>query len=348
MSLKKAIEIYKSLSTEQKELVKTKKIRASFSVRKWLVFLNKVSIYDRLADEAREKAKKSTILFFVLAGVVAFLHFFLYIIAFILFPLLILFVVLGFMSRSKRLKLEHNDLNNYMRFFFYPLLEVMKDKAGEEAKISASLDFREPRTGIEPELGKVNERNLKHYHTEIIKAKIPLKDGASLELSLIDDIKDFTYWKTSASGKRKFKSKSKIIHQYSIRLTVPKASYPHARPQGTDEILLELTDDAYVLKFKGKHKVDAKEHLLPLKSFFQTIESMYECIQGPPKRKSEGEEDAEVEELETLEVYEDDTLPFVLWTGGYFDDYDYDSVHYSESIGDGAYMDEEGGSVFDS
>ena len=98
------------------------------------------------------------------------------------------------------------DINNYMRKFFMPVLSILKDKAGEEAKLAASLDFRIPREAIQPQIGQVGIRNVKSYSPNYVRSKVQLKDGAILEFSVADQIHDFSWYKTNARKKRKYKN----------------------------------------------------------------------------------------------------------------------------------------------
>lgn len=348
MSLKKAKELYQSLSPQQKSFVDKKTTSITFPVSKWLAFLNKASKYDHYGDLAIKTLSKRFGWFLALT-IISFVLGFILLVPFLFVPV---FLVLTIVSHSKRKAFRGRDLNNYFREFFYPFVEVMRDKAGDDARLSATLDFRDPRKSQQPQESKVNNRNLKRYLGKYISAKIKLKDEAILDFVIQDDLMDFSYWKTSASGKRKHKKKSKIVHSYIIKLTVPKKSYAKADASTAVNIDIQEIGETIVIKYKGKHKVAVAESVLPLQQFFGAIQEMYSCLEGLHATKKPRNDDDDVDgddyDDDYVEVYDDGILPMMMWHGGYFDNYDYDSFDHSDTGGELGYNDEEGTSVFDS
>ncbi|MDN5203663.1 hypothetical protein QQ008_19900 [Fulvivirgaceae bacterium BMA10] len=345
MSASKAISFYNSLSPQQKQFIKEKTISSTFTIRKWLGFLNKAVAYDTFGDKA---LKRMNVWLVVLIVFTVISSIFVTVIvaesgqAFLILLPIILIALIIFQS-MRIAKFKHRNLNNYLRLFFFPLLEVLKNKAGENAKLSANLDFRVPRKALTPDKHKVNGRNLKLYQPKHILGSVMLLDGSYLDFIVGDDIKDFSYWKTSSSGKRKYKTKSKIVHRYFIKMTIPKEKYELKSTNLPAEILFSEDNGNYIFKLKGKSKISGKNHVLPVKTFFGSIEYIYSFL---VERNGYQTERTEAIEHERDEPLIDPILPMVMWSGGYFDSYDYETFDYEDET---QYMTDDGNAtIFDS
>jgi len=359
MSIQKAASYYKSLSPQQQQFVDEKTISATMSIRKWKSFLAKAAAYDTYGDKAIKKVNSHLLI----AGVVGFILFFFLIGLggyFLIGYLLVLAGILFFLIRRRNL-FNNRNLNNYLRLFFFPFLDIMEAKAGPEAKLAASLDFRDPRKALTPEKSKVNKRNRKLYQPKYIIGKVGLLDKTQLEFVVADDIQDFSYWKTTARGKRKQKRKLKMVHHYAIKMAVDKSQYQLKPGNLPAHVQMEENSTHWVFKAKQKAKVPVtdlvrqgkikptKLHVLPVNKFFQLVQEVYDFLEAkyPPKEISQpSEETAAGSTQDTDNLSGLAALPLVVWTGTYFDDYDYDSFEVSdEYAGD---YEEGGATVFDS
>ncbi len=345
--MSKASKIFKSLTPHQQEFIDKKNISANYKIKRWLGFLAKVSHFDAESDKRIKKITGIGTVSFILAFVSLFA-------AAIAETVLVLIgtavlVITGIWAFVLRKKLKQKDVNNYLRLFFLPVLNILKDKAGEETKLAASLDFRNPRKALEPQKSKVNGRDLKLYQPTYIIAKVTLLDGTLLEFVVGDDVKDFTWRKTNARGKTKFKSKTKYVHHCFIKMTLPKGEYEYS---GREKPGIEIVDHNghYFAKTKIKIKKVGKEHVLDANAFFSSVQEIYALFKplNPSeevRRRTEEEgDDYEGDD----EYYYDDYHPGVayVWYAHSFNDYDYDSFEYSDS-GE-MIMDDEGATVFDS
>ncbi|MDH5602932.1 MAG: hypothetical protein OEY51_03310 [Cyclobacteriaceae bacterium] len=324
MSVSKALKVYSEASPEQKKFMDEKKISATYSIKNWQAFLNKAVALDTIGDKASRALRTRMVWFYVLAGVS-------FIVGLFYYPLFIgtlIFLILGIFTGVKKKKFTKFDLNNYLREFFFPILEVLKVKAGEGAKLSAQLDFSNPLKDQKPKKYKSRNRDISEFNQKFIIAKIPLKDGVELEFVVADVIVEQRYWKKSASGKNKLKNKSKTVHQYLIKATAPKASFPSLRRKIPDHVFLEETEDAYVLKFKGKQKVQKKNDILSVSVFLEAMQDIYYILEGKEREKIKprGEDEAAAD-IDTMEMY--------MWSGIYFSHYDYDT------------FDREGGAIYE-
>jgi hypothetical protein len=102
----------------------------------------------------------------------------------------------------------------------------------------------------------------------------------------------------------------------------------------------------------GQGKLKATRlHVLPVNTFFQLIQDIYDCLEPQYPIKEIQQSSAETpsgtpHEINDLPAAGLAALPLVIWTGTYFDDYDYDSFEVADEYA-GEY--EEGGAtVFDS
>ncbi|MEM9857908.1 MAG: DUF308 domain-containing protein [Bacteroidota bacterium] len=333
----KAAKLYNSLNTQQRQFYREKTLSTTMKVKQWIAFLSKVSTLDKLGDGKIKLLSGLGAICIVLGVISIFVAAFSEVYEiFIASGVLIITGIVLLLMRRKALK---QDINNYLRQFFMPVLNVIKDKAGEEAKLSASLDFRNPRKALEPVRSKVGTRDQKLYSPTYIMSRVSLKDGTLLEFVVKDDIKDLNWKKRSASGKTKFKRKTKFVHQCFIKMTLPKAEYTWNETQGEG---IEIADhnDHYQVKTKIKIK-KIGDHVLHVKAFFEAIQAIYELFQPlNPKAKASTVRDDSEEFDDSLML-----VPYV-WYGGYFDQYDYDSFEYSDT-GE-MIMEDESANVFDS
>ncbi len=333
----KASKLYNSLTHQQKQFYQEKTLSTTMKIKAWISFLSRVSSLDKLEDDMTAILMRWAIASFVVAFV-SIIAAAVSEIGWILFGTLLL-VIVGIVLLIRRKKLKQKDVNNYLRLFFLPILNVLKDKAGDDAKLSASLDFRNPRKVLEPVKSTIGVRKQKLYSPTYIISKVPLTDDTLLEFAVKDDIKDLRWTKRSASGKTKYKSKTKFVHQCFIKMTLPKKEYTW---NGTEAPGVQIIDhnDQYVAKVKVKIK-KVGDHVLHVKAFFDAIQSVYGQFQ--PLNPTTNAPTSKDESVEYEDVFM--AVPYV-WYGGYFDRYDYDSFDHSDT-GE-VMMDDDATNVFDS
>ncbi|UII25861.1 hypothetical protein LVD15_21560 [Fulvivirga maritima] len=342
-------EKYKNLSPAQQAFVNEKKVSTTMKIEKWLSLLTKISKFDKRNDAIIKKLLNFCIAFYVLTFLSIFTLAFLGgSAAYLIFS----FAAVATALLLYRNKLKKNDMNNYLRLFFIPVLHVLKSKAGGEAKLSANLDFRDPRKALKPVTGKVRGRNMKMYSPKYILGKLSMLDGAALEFVIADDIKDFRWTKRSASGKTKIKRKTKCIHYCFIKLTLPKSEY--RLKQGTNPaITITEHNGDYLAKSKIKIKKVGQDQVLDVKVFMETMQAIYNQFEplNPAPYQEPKQEPAQPQTGATAprEDYDDDfammAIPY-MWYDSRFDNYDYDSFDYADS-GDYA-MDDDSVTAFDS
>jgi len=321
MSIRKAKEFYQSLTPQQKHFVDNKTINTTLSIKHWLAFLGKTSDYDLYGDTARS-ILGWRIGFYIAAGVVsivvALASEFYY-----LFALAALFGVFTYHAAQARADFIQRDINNYLRLFFMPFLEAIKKKAGEEAKMSASLDFRDPFKSLTPQKstitvsGRVRHINL--YEPKIIIAAVQLADGNHLETVLLDEITKINWNNIN----NKSKSKTKTVHRLFIRLTVNKNTYRLKDQPLPSNVEFSDTEPHYIFKLKHKEK-ELGEGILKPAVFFSMLASLYHLLE--PGQGTIPTIPSPTSQIEPTSIPTPSLVETMIWNDLIFDDYDRDSV----------------------
>ncbi len=344
MSVRKAREFYQSLTPQQKHFVDNKTINTTLSIKHWIAFLSKTSDYDLYGDTARSIIKWRV--GFLIAGTIVTTIVAISTEWYYLFLLIMLFVFFIYQSVQTGKEFVQRDINNYLRLFFMPFLEAMKKKAGEEAKLSASLDFRDPFKALTPVESKIKvagrTRNVATYEPKMIIAGVKLADQSNMEMVLLDEIDKITWRNVN----NKSRSKTKTLHRLFIRLTVDKNTYRLKSATLPPDV--EFSEDDHHLVFKLKHKEkQLGEDILKPSVFFGALASLYNLIDagagtvppvaGAPLQTTQG-------------VPAPGLVETLMWNDLIFNEYDHDSVmRRNRGIaddGDGA--GDESGKVFDS
>lgn len=331
MSIRKAREFYKSLTPNQQHFVDKKTMSDTLKVKQWYQFLSLAADYDEYTDVLQKKYRVRSYwmiglsIFFLIVGTIllgandAMEQF-----PFLLI-LVAIFLGLFFFWRSQANLMKAHDLHDSLRLLFVPLLKLLMVKAGPDARLSANLDFHDP-TDNKPDTYKDNRaRNVKHYKHTFIMAKTVLQDGGLLEIVNGDDVRKISYWKTSASGKSKHKSKTKVTHITFIKLSVPTAHYTVKEKRPNPEIDVTIDGDRIILKFRSKMKFQ-EPHILKSNSAQKILHKVYDQLEPipgaitAPQRLHEREEE---EDDDALEI-----LPIMIWQEDYFDDYDVYGTSY--------------------
>ena len=340
MSIQKANTFYQELTPQQKHFVDNKTINTTLSLRHWISFLTKASAYDAYADKAR-----TTLMIRIVILAIGSLGSVMTAFSMENYYLLGIPVILGLLlvnAIQARQRFVRRDINNYLRLFFMPFLETIRQKAGDEAKLSASLDFRDPFKAIAPQPEEVmiagRKRDVKLYEPKLVIAGVTLSDDSYLETVLLDEIRKISY--RNANGKSK--SKTKTLHRLFIRLSVSKNVYARADSTLPAHIELSETADHYVFKLKHKEKEQTYGILTP-GVFFSALTSLYQYLQPLRGTAVEGLSAASTEASVPMSTSR--TAEALVWNDVIFNSYDYDSVSRRDSsVGDS----DESRNIFDS
>ena len=340
---------YRSLTTQEKRFIDDKTMSTTLSVKNWRLFLQRASAYDAYVEKQLSSSTGWIVLlvFVTIGGTIAY--------SVLLIDLLLLIPLIAGMLCvwliSKRMTLKSRNINNYLREFFLPFLDAMVALAGEDTKLSAALDFRDPMKSIKPNERKVQGRDLKAYEAKYIAAKVMLKDGSYLETVVADEIRKISY----RNPRGKLKSKTKTVHHYFQRLTLPKTTYALRGLKLLSNMEMTETDESFVFKLKGKGKA-MNYHILTLQEYMSGIKHIYNLVintqqppptepkqdgtsptspyssllQAPPdaikKGQSTNKTDAGGDALSDSSV-----MPY-FWADTYFDRHDFDSTRTREDF----------------
>ena len=348
MSVKKAQEFYRSLTAQQQHLIDKKVINDTQKVRWWLKFLALAADYDEYTDTLQKKYGGKVGgniglailgLFGALFCLGAFPP-----LSIVFLGVMVLGIVLAVRANRLKKQMEDHDLHDSLRLLFVPLLKILMVKAGPDAKMAANLNFHDPTNASPEEYKDPRGRKVKHYRHTPIVCKVGLQDGSLLELVAADEVKLLSYWKTSASGKRKHKRKTKTTHITFVKLSVLKSAYRLKEPMPNAEISVTPTGDRLVLKYRAKEKIQAASVLGrdPVLDLLQEVYNQLEPLEGGTSVASTTRDQEVVDEY----THEQDPLPMMLWSSMYFDDYDVygTTYHYHDYDVD----DEDHVNVFDS
>ncbi len=328
MSIKTASSIYRSLAPDQKKLVDDKQISATLPVKDWTLFLRKAAVFDELG----EKAARQYLIYMIIMIVLTVISLVILIDyweaglpATLICGALLVIVIRNFRKFKKR------DLTNHLRLFLLPLLFVLKDKAGEKAKLSLKLDLRNPVKTDPVRTFQQDNRRIRLFEPNYVLGKLKLLDEAILEFLLNDEIRSLRISKRNPRGKVKIKFKNKVSRHYFIKLSFPKKYYKTRNGAG-ESVRLSETEDFYICKVKVKTKSEKVQDVVLLEDFLKSVNELYDLIEAKPGSgfpKELAQRDRVREERE--EYMEEDfdagysAVPFMVWHHTYFTDYDYDS-----------------------
>ena len=339
MSVGNANKFYQELTTEQKHFVDNKTINTTLSLKHWISFLSKTSAFDEYSDKAR-----TTLAIRIALLSVGFIGSVIASISLEYYYLLVVPAVLGvflFNAIQTRRSFARRDISNYLRLFFMPFLETIQQKAGEDTKLSASIDFRDPFKALQPESSEVTvggrKRKIQLYEPKLVIAGVTLSDDSHLETVLLDEITKISF----RNANNKIKSKTKTLHRLFIRLTVSKKIYTRNDLSLPPNIEFSENNDHYVFKLKHKEKEQDYDVLTP-GVFFTALSSLYQFIQPIGGSAVEGLAAAEPEP----DLSSNRLVQALVWNDVLFDSYDYDSV--SRRGSDIGASDNESRNIFDS
>lgn len=283
--MSKALEIYKSLSPEQLDLLSKKSIDARFKIKDWLDLLQKLAIYDRFADKRRSQLTGWAIAF----GVFAFLSIFLpiatgimllFIVTAVLLVLLIIYLV-------KINTLQKRDLNNGLREFLVPWLVALREEIGKNTYIKLKIHLGKSTD----KAWQISEQKHKGwgypkvstymYLFPWLTGEATLADGTIVDWKCSQLIRHRRITKRNARGKIKTKNKYKIKHIVVAKVQMPKATYT-LKPDSALAAVSQ-TPEFYILKNKSKTISTNLEESGHINALLELIAAAYNSVNVLPK-----------------------------------------------------------------
>ncbi|MFP4090554.1 MAG: hypothetical protein ACLFT3_09630 [Cyclobacteriaceae bacterium] len=260
---RKAYQMYRKLTDEEKAILETKKVSGKHSIREWNRKLSHIAVMDAYADKARNG----------LTGII-FLSLFLTIFvslftlgASILF-LTVFVIVLGLSFFGTALffylKFKKIDTGNQLRHFIIPTLKFLNRKVRKSHKVELNIDLALPNDEqykIDQQIDKspadmrFRKVTSNYYLIPWMQAKIPLADGSLLTWENEDLIRER---KVVKRRKNKRKTKYKIKHQVKVKIMLPKSRYQLLEDRQEDShhsaIQIDEVSRYYLISIKGKQQ----------------------------------------------------------------------------------------------
>ena len=295
MGVFKTLSIYKSLSAEQKDMVKLKHVSAKHNVADWLDLMKQPAYMDRMRDKYVARSGWWIFwacCFFVILLVIGvtkadqyeYMHDNL-VVANLLRYLLpaiglgwLVFTIITYR------KLSSIDLGNHLRLFVVPLFAALKEELKKKQTIeldlnaSAALTKENLKSETKPEGKSYPRITTSLYEVPWMYGKTKLLDETLLEWNITDLVRHRTVVKQNPRGKIKTKEKFKIKHKISAKITFAKSQYKISlRP--TKDMDFKETDTSYIFKIKGGAVSRAIDDSLPLNVFLDTISKTYSRVE---------------------------------------------------------------------
>lgn len=247
---------YRSLSAEQKHILRSKKIDLSRPIDEILTLLKPLATCDKLADKSRTKAGCSFGLGIVLSIVL--------LIVFgnigwsaITIPVFLLFVAAVVGAGVLWTFLRRVDISNNFRSFSLPVLTLMREDfdAAKPVKLRMNLD---PPTASSKKTAESAPYKLGAYHKIIdttyvdpwMSVSAVLVDGTKLSWDVTDEVRERKKTKKNPRGKYKTKTKYRKKTDIEVEMGLLKKNYSM-----TPSVDSALTSDA------KRHKVSLEREV---------------------------------------------------------------------------------------
>lgn len=230
---------YRSLTAEQKEILKSKRIEMERPVAELLALLKPLAAYDKGADKLRTKFGCGSALAFVFAFASLFVMGL--VPAGYILPIAFVVVAVGLLVAWKRLRSV--DLSNNLRGVALPLLGVIREDFDRDKPVRVKLDLSPP-TAKEKKLREEPAYKSGAYHKVIDTYFVDpwmtgdgvLRDGTRLRWSIVDSIRERKKTKSNARGKTKTKTKYVKKTEIEVQVGLQKKRYElDMEPTRSDE-----------------------------------------------------------------------------------------------------------------
>ena len=222
---------YRSLSAEQKHILRSKKIDLSRPIDEILTLLKPLAACDKLADKSRTKAGCSFGLGIVLT-IVLLIVFSNIGWSVITIPVFLLFIAAVFGAGVLWSFLRRVDISNNFRSFSLPVLTLMREDfdASKPVKLRMNLD---PPTASSKKTAESAPYKQGAYHKIIdttyvdpwMTVSAVLVDGTKLSWDVTDEVRERKKTKKNARGKYKTKTKYRKKTDIDVEMGLLKKTY---------------------------------------------------------------------------------------------------------------------------
>jgi len=251
--------IYSLLDEEQKKFADTKKVSATHRLRQWLKFFEKTEAYDERLDYEYTWlggcSPYALLILGFIGSIVGFANQFiwLFIPALLAFIAGIVMIVAGKNNRRRQ-------INNHFRLYVLPLLHILREDAGDEARVQLNCDFSDfelPAYAIKPPAHAPqvpSNTQQEYFEVKWLEMQIELLDKTELKIELSDLVRRRTRRRRNPRGKMKTKIKHKTTHKIKLKIAFHKDRY---KPDGLGGALAyERDGDYYQYTIEQKHRIE--------------------------------------------------------------------------------------------
>lgn len=251
MSATQAAKSYNQLSAEQRGLIDAKHIQASHTPEEWVQLLAEVASFDQSGDAQRKKIGWGCGISVVFTIILA--------IAFIPLapvPFIAVIVLLVIYLRMKK-----HDVPNQLRESVLPLVALLREDLDPAEPLELSVDLRAGNR----DSTKVRSRDLSgtgypkvvetFYDNGWLSGRGVLVDGASVEWSVTDHIRERKVTKRNPRGKIKTKHKYKVRRLIDMRVGLRRDSYAVNAEAGASGLKTSLKEGEKRNVFKLRRQI---------------------------------------------------------------------------------------------
>jgi len=145
---------------------------------------------------------------------------------------LLVITIVAFIIRGRRKRLDTEDRRYEL---LGQVLKLLKADMADDATIKVRLDLGKADTKAKfDKKGQAGRWKVKYYVDPWLQLRGRLLDGTRFLLTMIDKTQHRSCWKTSMSGKKKYKTKTKHGAEASLLLKVKPSRHPALQKLGTD------------------------------------------------------------------------------------------------------------------
>lgn len=277
--------VYRSLSAEQKQILRDKKVDLNRPIDEILVLLKPLAVCDKVADKSRTKMGCSfgigIVLTIVLAIVLSNVGWSaLTLLALVVFVAVVIALgVLYFFTRKI-------DLSNNFRDFTLPVLTVFREDFDAAKPVHLRLNLDGPTTAAKKtaetpayKTGAYYKIIDSTYVDPWMTASAVLVDGTKLSWSVTDEVRERKKTKKNPRGKIKTKTKYRKKTDIEVEVALLKKAYA-MNPPGEGEV----TSDDKRTKVRLEREIRS-ESLDPLdpKALIDVVADVYRNTRRPVK-----------------------------------------------------------------
>lgn len=276
---------YRSLSTEQKQMIRTKRVDLSRPIQEILTLLKPLAACDKMADKSRTKMGCSFGIGIVLSIVllIVFSNIGWSAITLPVFVLLLAAVVGAGVMWSF---LRRVDISNNFRDFTLPVLTVFREDFDATKLVHLRLNLDSP-TASSKKKAESAPYQAGVYHKVIdstfvdpwMTASAVLVDGTKLSWNVTDEIRERKKTKKNARGK--YKTKTKYRKKTDIEVEVGLLKKTYAMTQAADSAL-SSDDKRHRVKLEREVRSESLDPLDP-KVLIDAVADVYRNTRRPVK-----------------------------------------------------------------